>query len=233
MAKDKYNQFNKFSSNKQPVEQVTDEPPLYELIQDPDTVEEESVSQESIQEVIPQPQPESKPQMAQEQAPQVTEPSYTKEIPVQPQIKKTPEPVKFLAVHRVEMELNNYLEVMGLGKPITPELGGTWQYSLYQTLKGIFAAKDQVTFNAEWGTLLHFFGQNQDNVFNDKFMFRFPEYWSGSANEFTLFRRLIYVAMETTNIKTRKNDIKNLNLDKATEGLPEEQKNKLINFYSA
>lgn len=240
MAKEKYSQYNKFNTNRQVVDPVIEEQPT-------DTPVEEIVATEPVysvsledhpsltipEPVIIQPQPESKPQMAQEQAPQVSESFSKKEAPVQAQPKQSAAPAKFQAVYRVEMELNNYLEVMGLGKSITPELGGTWQYSLYHTVKGILAAKDQVTFNAEWGTLLHFFDDNKGNVFNDKFIFRFPEYWPGSANGFTSFRRLIYLAMQTSNIQTRKTQVKDISLERATEGLQEDQKNKLINFYTA
>ena len=103
--------------------------------------------------------------------------------------------------------------------------------SLFKAIKSCFAAASQEVFNAEFGTVLNFFNKNKDGIFNEKFIFRFPEYWPGSATEFVTFRRLVFVILETANVQTRKKKILDINLDMVTENLTETQKTRLVNFY--
>lgn len=135
-------------------------------------------------------------------------------------------------VNQVNMELGNYLEVMQVGKSVTPEIGATWQYSLFTTFKTVLNASSQEEFNASWNSLLAFFFDNSKEVFNENFIYRFPEHWVGSGSEFTIFRRLVHVALSTCNTKQRRKALADLDLEKATEGLTEDQKNKLLTFYS-
>jgi len=137
----------------------------------------------------------------------------------------------FQPVYKVELDLANYAEAMDKKKVINPEEGGKWQYSLFTTIKSILNAKDQEEFNKEWNTLLMFFNKNKDGIFNENFIYRFPEQWPGSTNEFTIFRRVIFVILQTADVKGRKKALESLNLGKVAEGMTEAQKNKLFNFY--
>lgn len=139
----------------------------------------------------------------------------------------------FTPVYKVQLDLNNYAEAMDKKKSIVPEEGGKWQYSLFNTIKGVLNAKDQEEFNKEWNTALVFFHQNKDGIFNENFIFRFPAEWPGSQTEFTIFRRIVYVMLQTANAKTRKAALKDINLGMAVEGLTEAQRTKLLNFYEA
>lgn len=161
-----------------------------------------------------------------------------KEEPAQDlKVEKTADPVPqtqkqgFTPVLKIQLDLTNYAEAMDKKKSIVPEDGGKWQYSLYSTLKSTLNAKDQETFNAEWNTALAFFNQNKDGIFNENFLFRFPEQWPGSATEFTSFRRIVYMMIQTANVKTRKAGLKDINMGLVVEGLNEAQRTKLLNFY--
>lgn len=139
----------------------------------------------------------------------------------------------FTPVMKVQLDLTNYAEAMDNKKSIVPEEGGRWQYSLFNTLKEVLNAKDQETFNKEWNTALMFFHQNKDGIFNENFIFRFPEQWPGSANEFTTFRRIVYVMLQTADVKKRKSALKEVNLELVVENLNQAQRTKFLNFYEA
>lgn len=150
----------------------------------------------------------------------------------QPAVQKT-KPIEkgFTPVYKTEFELNNYATAMDKSKSIIPEEGGKWQHSLYMLIKGTLNVPEQETFNQEWNTILQFFNKNKDGIFNEKFIFRFPEQWTGSATEFTSFRRLVYTIIQTADPKSRKKVLESINFDMVAEGLTEVQRNKLISFY--
>ncbi|EKD89595.1 MAG: hypothetical protein ACD_33C00036G0006 [uncultured bacterium] len=137
----------------------------------------------------------------------------------------------FKPVTKFEMALVAYLEVMGKTKIVNPEEGGKQQYGLWLTIQEILNSKDQQEFNNAWNTILNFTNKHKDDVFNENFIFRFPEYWTGSDKEFSNFRRLVYLIITSNNVSTRKKSLESINLEKTCETLSEMQKNKIFNFY--
>jgi hypothetical protein len=137
----------------------------------------------------------------------------------------------FTPVYKVQLDLNNYAEAMDPKKPIVPEDGGKWQHSLFQLIKSVLNAKDQEEFNREWNTILIFMNEHREGAFSENFVFRFPEHWTGSPNEFATFRRLLFTMLQTSNPQTRKQAIKEINLALTCEGLTEAQRVKVLNFY--
>ena len=167
--------------------------------------------------------------------------------PVVEQTPATPEPVQkqqeapaapvstteegFKPVYKVQLDLANYAEAMDRKKSIVPEEGGKWQYSLFTTIKNVLSTKDQEQFNKEWNTALVFFHQNKDGIFNENFLFRFPEQWPGSSTEFTAFRRIAYVMIQTADAKARRKALQDINMELVVQGLKEDQRTRLLNFY--
>lgn len=220
---------------------VTQQPPAQEQ-QSQEGQQQQGQEDQAQQEQAPQDsagteQQQSNDQAAGDQAEQAKEVAPP---PVQEkEVVKTPAPaVKtqqegFTPVMKVQRDLVNYAEAMDNKKSIVPEEGGKWQYSLFSTIKEVLNAKDQEQFNREFNTALQFFHQNKDGIFNENFLFRFPEQWPGSSNEFTSFRRIVYVMIQTANAKTRKAELKHVNLELVVEGLSQAQRTKLLNFYEA
>lgn len=193
--------------------------------QDSQEVTEQTTEQVVEQEVTEVAQQEP----VQIQTPQVTVAKVQETAPVQ-----ETKPVKqegFTPVFKVELELNNYAEAMDRKKAINPEVGGKWQFSLYQFIKTLLNSPNQEEFNKEWTTLLNFFAKNKDGIFNEQYLFRFPEHWPGSPVEYATFRRVLFTIIETTDPKTRRKAVTTLDLTKVTEGLTEAQKQRLFNFY--
>ncbi len=137
----------------------------------------------------------------------------------------------FKPVYKVELELTGYAEAMDKKNVMVPEVGGKWQYSLFKAIKSTFAAATQEAFNSEFNTILSFFNKNKDGIFNEKFIFRFPENWPGSPNEYTQNRRLVYLIIQTADSKARRKALDEINMEMVAEGLTEPQKQMLFNFY--
>jgi len=138
---------------------------------------------------------------------------------------------EFIPVYDTQIQLISYMEAMLPTKIIDPIEGGKWQYHLYLVFKQVLAAKEQEEFNSQFNTILHFFKENKDSLFNFNYMFRFPEYFTGSDKEFTVFRNIAYLAIETCEPETRRKNLENINLETLTADLSETEKQKLINFY--
>lgn len=199
---------------------VKEEPVENEQTQIPEEIKEENVSET----------PEATSTVNQEETSSVETILSPTEKPEEP---VTVQPTKegFKPVFKIELELTSYAEAMDKNKAIDPEEGGRWQYSLFTTIRNTLNNKSQEEFNKEWNTMLLFFNKNKASIFNENFMFRFPEQWPGSANEFTTFRRIVYTIIQTADPKARKKAIAEINLDMVTSGLTEAQRSNLLNFY--
>ena len=185
------------------------------------TTQDTSVSEQSVEHVE-----ENKETQV---ADQVSTPSPDKKVSHQ---SSTQKPEGFTPVFKIELDLNNYAEAMAKTKAINPEEGGRWQYSLFNTIKSILNVPDQETFNKEWNTVLNYFNKNKDGIFNENFIFRFPQNWPGSPQEFTMHRRIVYTLIQTANPKTRNKTIADINMSMVTEGMTEKQRNHLNAFYN-
>lgn len=162
---------------------------------------------------------------------QETKPAEAEAAKAQPKSSHSQPQKGFKPVYKVELELTGYAEAMDKAKPMVPADGGKWQYSLFKAIKSIFLAKSQEDFNNEFNTVLSFFNKNKDGIFNEKFIFRFPENWSGSQAEYTQNRRLVYLIIQTADPKGRKKALDQINMEMVAEGMTEAQKQMLFNFY--
>lgn len=199
-------------------------------LQDPQ-VNQEQVSQEGTSEqetAVQEQQSQVTQEVTQAVEKEIEQPALQKSSP-QPSNKQ---PEGFTPVFKVELDLNNYAEAMDKSKAINPEEGGRWQYHLFTTIKSILNASDQETFNKEWNTVLNFFNKNKDGIFNESFIFRFPQNWPGSPQEFTMHRRVIYTLIQTANPKTRAKSLQDINMSMVTEGMTQTQRNHLNAFYN-
>lgn len=159
---------------------------------------------------------------------------------VQPVKQPTPTPTaakpavkeEYKGIYRVEVELQKYTEKMFRNKETTLAEKGKLQYALFSLFKEVLANPSQELFNREWNTILYYFHKNRDTIFNENFMFSHPEQWSGSEKEYVSFRHLAYLLICTSDVKTRKENLSSIRLDRVTESLNEDGKNKILSFYS-
>ena len=230
MSRNKNRQFNQ-----QP-------PKVEEMTQEEQAVQQEVAEQTGAQEEVQQAQEEQAVQQEVAEQSDATQEVVTKEQPVVAE-EKVAEAVKskashsvqkeerFTPVYKVELDLIGYAEAMDSKKAVVPEEGGRWQYSLFTSIKNVLNTADQNQFNKEWATILNFFHKNKNGIFNEKFLFRFAEHWTGSTTEYTTARRLLFTLIQTADPKTRRTALASIKLDMVTEGLTEAQRVKLLNFY--
>lgn len=139
---------------------------------------------------------------------------------------------EFTPVFRIELELKIYAEEMHPGKAISHEEGAKRQSGLYKLIMSILSTPNQADFNKEWNTLLSFFHQNSDGVFNEKYMFRFADRWLDGPTSYAFFRRIIYTIIQTANPATRRKAMESIVMERLIDGLTFDQKQKLVNFYA-
>ena len=150
------------------------------------------------------------------------------------------DPVKTLTPHeesklmyKIEISLTAYAEAMDKNKSINPAEGGKWQFSLFNSIMEVLNNTNQENFTLEWNTMLAFFYKNKDGIFNDHYIYRFPEMWPGSTSQFATYRRLVYLIMQTADARSRRAALRDINMAKVVEGMTQPQVNRLNSFYGS
>lgn len=174
--------------------------------------------------------------------PQVTQPEVVQAAPVPPVVQTTPAvaaavPITPQPVNKAMKPLFNtvttYAETMDPSKAITEEAGGRAQYALYRVIRDTLATPDYAAFKASWSTLLGCMLQMKDTVFNENVVYRHAGSFTGGEMDFAIYRRVIWVMLQTMDPQKRRNALVNVNMDKAMEGLTAVERENLINFYGA
>lgn len=160
------------------------------------------------------------------------EPQVVQEEPKKNKSAVSVEKKGFKPVYKIELELTSYMDEMNPKKPIDPEVGGKWQYSLYTILRNIFNTDSQEQFNAEFNTVLSFFHKNKknDNALSENFIYR-PYMWTGSDKDYVVFRKLIQLIIETADPKVRKSFASKVDFSRTFAEMKEQERQLLINFY--
>lgn len=127
-------------------------------------------------------------------------------------------------------QLEVYGEKMKPGRPMaTVEDGAKNQYALWKTIEG--ASKlpmDQ--FRKAWNIILAF--ANTNPCFNDRYIFRFAEYWIWNTDELDAFQRILNLIKLTADPEKRVNGLKQVSLDRTLEKVfTQEAKQNIIAFY--
>ena len=138
----------------------------------------------------------------------------------------------FVKMSDIAIELSVYEDAMGEGQVLTGEEGASWQRSLYQLIRGVLREKDQEVFNNKMNTILRHFHLDAKGAFAENRIFRFAAEWQGSSEEFTVFRRLVTVFIQTANPQTRGAALRDLVMDIALNTLSEEERNRIFSFYN-
>lgn len=160
--------------------------------------------------------------------------NLTHPIPPEPVGELMQIPDKSQNLDPIMARLNEYAVRMGDGSQISNTDGGMEQYKLWKLIKDLLAIEDgQEAFNARWNMLLDFASLNRATVFSETKLYRFPESWYGTATEFNAFRRIMYTITNTCDIATRTYNLQYIRLEIVlSEEFTEDEKNKIITFYS-
>lgn len=192
--------------------------------------EEEQAVEEPVRELdsFPDPTP-NRPAPTAEVLKAPVAPHVSVEAPSQPKPIPPTTPTKVSTVSDLEKKLNAYVEGMATNKD-AKEVAKV-QYGLFRIIRGLLATQDPEEFRKNWNTLLTFANKNRDKAFNEAQMFRGAEAWVTSDLEFTLFRRLCWLILQTADPKTRRENLRTISLNKAVEGLKQTEVNHILNFY--
>lgn len=113
------------------------------------------------------------------------------------------------------------------GEPVQ----GTWQYSLMGLLRSVLETSTEENFGRQWTSVLSFFHQARDTALTTSFILRPGDNWPGSDQEFSLYRRLVWLIEQTADANTRARQARGLNLDRVVQGLSQEAAARLQGFY--
>ena len=109
---------------------------------------------------------------------------------------------------------------------------GRWQYSLYTIFCGVIANKDSSVFITQWVQVLDFFLKAKDGLMTPMHILHPAGDWPGSEQDFSKYRRMVYLVCETAHPGTRLKNVALINLNKVTEGFTASESNNLISFYA-
>lgn len=131
----------------------------------------------------------------------------------------------------VSTTLLSYYENMNAKKPVSNDDAARWNYSLYNLFMEVLN-KPLEEFKKDWKTILKFFDQYASDCFNHGMLYRAPFSWPGTDKEFSIYKTLAFICVETAKPETRSQAVKEMkNLENRLSDLSEEQKSKLISFY--
>lgn len=128
--------------------------------------------------------------------------------------------------------LDKYLEDLKPRKPVANNKGADTQYLFWKTLWSVIEHSGQDEFKSLWTIVLAYFDKFKNDAFNERYVYRFAEYWNANVDELTAFQRLLNLIHLTADPKQRSLGLKQVNVDKSLELMFSEQgRQKVLSFY--
>lgn len=106
------------------------------------------------------------------------------------------------------------------------------QVSFFKKIAAILSKESFEEARVGLNTILKYIHQNRDNGLNELNLFRGAAHWEESPHDYSVFRRLLWVFLETCDPQTRKKSSANVNLTSLEKHLSLTQYGNLISFYS-
>lgn len=129
--------------------------------------------------------------------------------------------------------LSDYIVRMAPDSKLTNDEGARYQYNLWKAISNLAENVSADRFKRCWNILLLYFKEYKNNVFAERYVFRFSEYWRWSGDELKALQCIINILMLTNNIETRTLGLKQVDLRRSLEvGFTDLAKQKIINFYN-
>jgi hypothetical protein len=125
-----------------------------------------------------------------------------------------------------------YREVMQPGKPVVPANGVQAQYRLWKFLSYLLESAPQEDFRRAWNVLLNMVHLHKDEIFGDRYVYRFSEEWTFFQEELSAYQRLLNILKLTANAQERATGLKQVDLNRSLEvGFSESARQRLVGFY--
>lgn len=211
------------------------------------TTEAEKLGVDTVTSINETPKEETQVQTAQPQ-PKVVEPIVTEETKLPNALelqgkKKLSEVVDFDQLRsqvsalgqNVLFTIEEYMDDMMPGKPMTQEVGVKHQVKLFRALDILINKTSDEDFAKIYPAVLYLFhehGDEKQGVFSMMYVYRFPEYIPLSTVERETFYRWLNMLVVTANPQTRKETVGSLNWKHTLEvGTTEDATTRLQSFY--
>lgn len=143
-----------------------------------------------------------------------------------------PTPTYHRIMKNIERELTSYVEAMDTSKPADAKAGAAWQNTLFGVIDETVNDQDPESFRAKWAVLIKYFKEHREKLFNPNYIYRFQEGWSRSPVDYTRFRFLVHLLMESANPERSGPIHQAVNLTKITQALSPAAANNINNFYA-
>lgn len=211
------------------------------------TTEAEKLGVDTVTSINETPKEEAQVQTAQPQ-PKVVEPTVQEETKLPNALelqgkKKLSEVVDFDQLRaqvsalgqNVLFTIEEYMDDMMPGKPMTQEVGVKHQVKLFRALDILINKTSDEDFAKIYPAVLYLFhehGDEKQGVFSMMYVYRFPEYIPLSTVERETFYRWLNMLVVTANPQTRKETVASLNWKHTLEvGVTEDATTRLQSFY--
>ena len=206
------------------------------------TTEAEKLGVDTVTSINETPKEETQPQ------PKVVEPTVQEETKLPNALelqgkKKLSEVVDFDQLRsqvsalgqNVLFTIEEYMDDMMPGKPMTQEVGVKHQVKLFRALDILINKTSDEDFAKIYPAVLYLFhehGDEKQGVFSMMYVYRFPEYIPLSTVERETFYRWLNMLVVTANPQTRKETVGSLNWKHTLEvGVTEDATTRLQSFY--
>ena len=132
----------------------------------------------------------------------------------------------------VEDRLKEYVDTMAPGRVLTAEAGAFQQTQLWQGVINFLLQQPPEVFMAGWAHFLDVVNQNREACFNPAYVNRFRENVRMTLPERRNFERLLFLALQTSDLRSRALALRQIDMNVVLAGLANEsQRQKLIGFY--
>lgn len=129
--------------------------------------------------------------------------------------------------------LDNYIETMKPGIAHHGNEGASQQVRLFRTIQTILRQKGS-DFNAMFGQLLSLIHEHRQDVFNERYLFRYFDQLSLTSRERRNFERLLSLFIDTCDPKLRNKVSERVDISAVMEGYGDnEAQQRVMSFYTA
>ncbi len=127
--------------------------------------------------------------------------------------------------------IERYMENMSVIRPTTPTEGAMYQGQLAWLLNNV-THRYGADFKPAWSLILEYFNEYKDGVFGERHVYRFFEQSNMGAQQIEAFQRLVNLIILTANPKTRKESLKQVDIERTLAvGFDETARQNLLAFY--
>lgn len=130
---------------------------------------------------------------------------------------------------QLEMSLENYRDK--ITKLTDSEELAKTQIGFLRLLRSVLNTTNHEEVQTKWNAILNFANKHKTTAFNEYHMFKGAAAWTGSKTEYNILRHLAFLIIQTADPKTRRTNMRAINLEGILVNLNPNEKNALINLY--